>query len=65
MDADVTIADPARNVKGDSVIIIAVDTKPVTIFMGATPIGDAASAGLHQPGHRGAEGHEVTRPVSR
>jgi hypothetical protein len=46
VDADVTIADPARNVKGDSVIIIAVDTKPVTIFLGATPIGDAASAGL-------------------
>jgi hypothetical protein len=46
VDADVTIADPARNVKGDSLAIIAVDTKPVTIFMGATPIGDAASAGL-------------------
>jgi hypothetical protein len=45
VDADVTIADPARNVKGDSLAIIAVDTKPVTIFMGATPIGDAASAG--------------------
>jgi hypothetical protein len=44
VDADVTIADPARNVKGDSVTIIAVDTKPVTIFLGATPIGDAASA---------------------
>jgi hypothetical protein len=46
VDADVTIADPARNVKGDSLAIIAVDTKPVTIFLGATPIGDAASAGL-------------------
>jgi hypothetical protein len=45
VDADVTIADPARNVKGDSVTVIAVDTKPVTIFLGATPIGDAASAG--------------------
>ncbi|WP_260860568.1 hypothetical protein [Mycobacterium tilburgii] len=45
VDADVTIADPARrNVKGDSVVIIAVDTKPVTLFLGATPIGDAASA---------------------
>ena len=44
VDADVTIADPARNVKGDSLAIVAVDTKPVTIFMGATPIGDAASA---------------------
>ena len=44
VDTDVTIADPARNVKGDSVTIIAVDTKPVTIFLGATPIGDAASA---------------------
>lgn len=46
VDADVTIADPARNVKGDSVVIIAVDTKPVTIFLGATPIGDAGSAGI-------------------
>jgi hypothetical protein len=45
VDADVTIADPARNVKGDSLSIVAVDTKPVTIFLGATPIGDAASAG--------------------
>jgi len=44
VDADVTIADPSRNVKGDSVTVIAVDTKPVTIFLGATPIGDAASA---------------------
>jgi hypothetical protein len=30
-------------VKGDSVTVIAVDTKPVTIFLGATPIGDAGS----------------------
>ena len=44
VDADVTIADAARNVKGDSLTIVAVDTKPVTIFLGATPIGDAASA---------------------
>jgi len=44
VDADVTIGDPARNVKGDSVTIIVVDTKPVTVFMSATPIGDAASA---------------------
>jgi hypothetical protein len=44
VDADVTIADPSRNVKGDSLTIVAVDTKPVTIFMGATPIGDADSA---------------------
>ena len=44
VDADVTIADPSRNVKGDSVTVIAVDTKPVTIFLGASPIGDAASA---------------------
>jgi hypothetical protein len=44
VDANVTIADASRNVKGDSLTIIAVDTKPVTIFMGATPIGDAASA---------------------
>jgi hypothetical protein len=46
VDADVTIADTSIGVKGDSVNIIAVDTKPVTIFMGATPIGDAASAGI-------------------
>lgn len=45
-DADVTIADPTRNVKGDSVTIIAVDTKPVSVFIGSTPIGDSASAGL-------------------
>lgn len=45
-DADVTIADPTRNVKGDSVTIIAVDTKPVTVFIGSTPIGDGASADL-------------------
>jgi hypothetical protein len=44
VEADVTIADPARNVKGDSVTVIAVDTKPVTVFLGATPIGDAAAA---------------------
>jgi len=44
VDADVTIADPSRNVKGDSVSIIAVDTKPVSVFVGTTPIGDAASA---------------------
>ncbi|HTY35072.1 hypothetical protein [Mycobacterium sp.] len=46
VDADVTIADTARNVKGDSLVIIAVDTKPVTMFLGATPIGDAGSAGI-------------------
>jgi len=46
VDADVTIADTARNVKGDSLVIIAVDTKPVTIFLGATPIGDSGSAGI-------------------
>ena len=46
VDADVTIADPSRNVKGDSVTIIAVDTKPVTVFIGSTPIGDTASADL-------------------
>ena len=45
-DADVTIADPTRNVKGDSVSIIAIDSKPVTVFIGSTPIGDTASADL-------------------
>ncbi|ARG71081.1 hypothetical protein B1T47_20890 [Mycobacterium kansasii] len=44
VDADITIGDTSRHVKGDTVTIIAVDTKPVTIFMGATPIGDAGSA---------------------
>jgi hypothetical protein len=46
VDADVAIADTARNVKGDSLVIIAVNTKPVTIFLGATPIGDAGSANI-------------------
>lgn len=45
-DADVTIADRTRNVKGDSVTVIAVDTKPVTMFVGSTPIGDSASADI-------------------
>jgi hypothetical protein len=46
VDADVTIADTSRNVKGDSLVIIAVGTKPVTVFLGATPIGDAGSAAI-------------------
>ncbi|OBA80608.1 hypothetical protein A9W99_16280 [Mycobacterium sp. 1164966.3] len=46
LEADISIGDTARNVKGDTVTIVAVATKPVTIFMGATPIGDAASAGV-------------------
>lgn len=46
VDADITIADTSRHVKGDTVTIIAVDTKPVTIFMGATPIGDTGSAAI-------------------
>ena len=46
VDADVTIADPSRGIKGDSVVVIAVDTKPTTIFLGATAIGDAASAAI-------------------
>ena len=44
VDADIAIADTARNVKGDSVTVIAVDTKPVTVFLAATPIGDPGSA---------------------
>ncbi len=44
VDADIAIADTSKGVKGDSVVIIAVDTKPVTVFLGGTPIGDAASA---------------------
>ena len=46
VDADVTIADTSRNVKGDSVTIIAVGTEPVTVFLAATPIGDAGSAAI-------------------
>jgi hypothetical protein len=46
LEADISIGDTARNVKGDTVTIVAVATKPVTIFMGATPIGDAGSAGI-------------------
>jgi hypothetical protein len=46
VDADVTIGDPSRGIKGDSLTIIAVDTKPVTIFLGDTPIGDAPDAGV-------------------
>jgi hypothetical protein len=42
-DADITISDSTRHVPGDSVTIIAVKTKPVTIFFGASPIGDAGS----------------------
>ncbi len=42
-DADITISDSTRHVPGDSVTIIAVKTKPVTIFFGASPIGDTAS----------------------
>lgn len=41
VDADITIADTSRNVKGDSVTVIVVKTKPVTFFLGGTPIGDA------------------------
>jgi hypothetical protein len=46
VDADVTIADTSRNVKGDSLTIIAVDTKPITVFLGTTPIGDTGSAAI-------------------
>jgi hypothetical protein len=46
VDADVTIADKSVGVKGDSVVIIAVGTKPVTMFMGASPIGDAGLAAV-------------------
>jgi hypothetical protein len=42
-DADITISDSSRNVPGDSVTIIAVNTKPVTVFFGASPIGDSGS----------------------
>jgi hypothetical protein len=41
VDADITIADPARGVPGDSVVIIVVKTKPATFFFGASPIGNA------------------------
>ena len=58
VDADITIGDTTRGVKGDSVTIIAVDTKPVTIFLGATAIGDTASAATLEQRHCGAEGLE-------
>lgn len=45
VDADITVGDPTLNTKGDSATVIAVDTKPITIFFSATPLGDAASAG--------------------
>ena len=45
VDADITVA-PDKGVPGDSVVVIAVDTKPVTIFLGATAIGDKASAAI-------------------
>ena len=45
VDADVTVEpDPSRNVKGDSLTVIAVDTKPVSVFVGTIPIGDAGAA---------------------
>jgi hypothetical protein len=43
VDGDITIADQARGVKGDSVVVIVVKTKPATFFFGATPIGDTES----------------------
>ncbi|QLL06447.1 hypothetical protein [Mycobacterium vicinigordonae] len=46
VQADVTIGDASRGVKGDTVTIVAVDTKPVTIFLGAVPIGDSASQAI-------------------
>lgn len=46
VDADITLADTSRGVKGDSVVIIVVNTKPATFFYGATPIGDADSRGI-------------------
>ena len=60
VDADVTIADPSRGVKGDSVVIIAVDTKPVTIFMGSDTHRRCGLGGHHQPDRRSAEGRQVT-----
>ncbi|MGH3959972.1 hypothetical protein [Mycobacterium sp.] len=45
VDADITIADTSQNVKGDSVVIIVVKTKPAAFFYGATPIGDADARG--------------------
>ncbi len=45
VDADITIGDTSRNVPGDSVTIIAVKSKPVTVFFAASPIGDAGDRG--------------------
>jgi len=46
VDADITLTDTSRGVKGDSVVIIVVKTKPVSFFYGATPIGDADSRAI-------------------
>lgn len=46
VDADITVTDTSRGVKGDSVVIIVVKTKPASFFYGATPIGDADSRGI-------------------
>ncbi|WP_264892626.1 hypothetical protein, partial [Mycobacterium kiyosense] len=46
VQADVAIGDASRGVKGDTVTIVAVNTKPVTIFLGAVPIGDSASQAI-------------------
>ncbi len=43
VDADVTIGDTSRNVKGDSVVVITVQTNPVTFFFATSPIDDAGS----------------------
>lgn len=43
VQADISIADTTRGVKGDTVTVIAVDTKPVTVFFATVPIGDSAS----------------------
>lgn len=43
VDADITIGDSGRGVPGDSVVVIAVKTTPVTVFFAASPIGDSGS----------------------
>lgn len=43
VEADISIGDTSRGIRGDSVVIIAVKTTPVSVFFAASPIGDAGS----------------------
>ena len=60
VDADVTISDPSRNVKGDSVTVIAVDDQTGHHLLGRNTHRRCGIGGHPQRGHCGAEGFEVT-----